>query len=288
MGRGVLCLPLLLLTAQAADDPRVKDALYRLAREASQFWQAAPGFAARETIRQRIIVAPKRRKTAPDAPPPQPKWKAQQIESWYGFGAFRRAPEALREFRRSYAIDDKPIEAEARARAGFAAELTSRDEEERDKLLEEFQKNIMPGAATDFGQVILLFTKGKLEQYAYEPATQARMGADRALVIPFKQSGGGQALRIVEGRRQIERKLEGALWVREGDYLPLRIAFNSERALDKKTRVRDEATVDYLVTAGALLPASLVYRRFENDVLVVEANYQYQDWQPLKPNAKQP
>jgi hypothetical protein len=46
--------------------------------------------------------------------------------------------------------------------------------------------------------------------------------------------------------------------------------------------IRDEASVDYAPTAtGAVLPASVVYRRYINNEMKVENVSQYSDWQPV-------
>ena len=107
------------------------------------------------------------------------------------------------------------------------------------------------------------------------------MGADAAMVIAFQQVGGSQALRILDGGKKLAEKLQGNILVRAGDYLPLRIAVISTRE-HKKNRIRDEASVDYAVSAGALLPASLTYRRYVNGDLLVESTYRYVGWEPRK------
>jgi hypothetical protein len=287
MGRSfhlLLAFSILHLPTPAQDDPKVKEALYRLSREASQFWQKAPGFIGQERINQRVAVFKRKRGTLEAAPlkeKSQPAFKTQQIVSWYAFGSLRGSPEAVREFRRIYEIDGKPIEREAAAKAALSFEITSKDDGAREKLLKQFEEEVLPGAATDFGQLLLLFSKSKLDKYSFQLAGESRVGADAALVIAFQQVGGNQALRILDGGKKLAEKLQGQILVRQGDYLPLRITLNSTRE-HKKNQIRDEASVDYEVSAGALLPASLIYRRFVNGDLVVESTYRYVLWEPLK------
>lgn len=261
----------------------MQQALYRLSREASQFWQRAPGFLGRETIHQRVFVNKPKRGHAEDTSPDlkgQPRFKTQQIVSWYGFGSLRGSPEAVREFRRIFEIDGKPIEREGAAKLSFIAEIASHRDEAKENLLKQFEKEVLPGAATDFGQVLLLFSKSKLDQYSFQPAGESRIGADVALVIAFQQVGGDQALRILDGGKKLAEKLQGQVLVRQGDYLPLRISLNSNRE-HKKNHIRDEASVDYALTGGTLLPASLTYRRYVNNDLLVESTYRYVAWEPL-------
>jgi len=283
MGRSFrlfLAVSILHLPTPAAEDPKVREAEYRLAREASKFWQAAPGFVARETIQQRVLVSHRKRTGALDPKHP-PEFKSQEIISWYAFSTFHGAPEALREFRRIFEIDGQPVEKEAMARTDFVSDITRGDDDARQRLLDQFEKKTLPGAAADFGQVLLLFTKSNLDKYSFEMAGQSRVGAESALVISFKQVGGSQSLRIVDGTRKVAQRLQGEVLVRQGDYLPLRVNLNSTRQ-QAKSQIRNEASVDYQVSQGALLPASLTYRRFVNDGLTVESTYRYSGWEPLK------
>ena len=274
-----LALAILHLPTPAQDDPKLQDALYRLSREATTFWQTAPGFIGRETIDQRILIVPRKHIGTVD-PKRKGEFKSQEIVAWYTFGSFRRAPEALREFRRIYEIDGKPVEEQQAARSALVSEIKSRGDGAREDLLKNFEDRALAGTATDFGQVLLLFTKKNLDKYEFEQSAPSRVGADSAMVIAFKQVGGNQALRIVDGRKKTAQRLQGEILVRQGDYLPLRITLNSTREL-KENEIRDEASVDYSVANGALLPASLTYRRFVNDGLTVESTCRYSSWEPL-------
>lgn len=283
MGRSfrlLLAVSILHLPTTAAEDQKVQEAEYRLAREAANFWHTAPGFVARETIHQRVLVVHRKRSGALDPKHP-PEFKSQEITSWYALSSFRGTPEAVREFRRIFEIDGHSVQTEAMARTDFVLDLTHGDDQSRQKLLNEFEKKTLAGAATDFGQVLLLFTKSNLDKYAFEMTGRSRVGADAALVISFNQVAGKQSLHIVDGSRKVAHKLHGEVLVRENDYLPLRVNLSAARQ-QSKLHVRDEASVDYLVSQGTLLPASLTYRRFVDDGLTVESTYRYSGWQPLK------
>lgn len=274
-----LALAILHLPTPAQDDPKLQEALFRLSREATAFWQSAPGFIGREAINQRVLIVHRKRSGATD-PKHKNEFKSQEVISWYAFGSLRRAPEALREFRRVFEIDGKPVEPELTAKSVFASEMKSRDDGARQDLLQQFENKTLASAATDFGQLLLLFTKKNLDKYSFERTTPTRVGADVALAIAFKQVGGDQALRIVDGSKKTTQRLQGDILVRQGDYLPLRISLSSSRTF-KKNDIRDDATIDYSVTQGTLLPASLTHRRFVNDELIAESTYRYSSWERL-------
>ena len=274
---GLLSLPAF------AQDALVSQALPQIAKQASKFWQTAPGYVAKETLKQRAAVQPKRkfRIGGGAVDPPKPELKDREIISFYAISSFRSAPEALHEFRQIVSVDGKPVAAEAGILEKFRATLTAADDRSKKALEADFEKTGLTIAATDFGQLILLFTKNNLEKYTFEPKSTGLIGADRAIVIAFRQNNGA-SFRIVEAGKQVNEPLSGELWVRDSDFMPLRMTLNVTRQ-DGHETIRDEARVDYELKAnGSLLPAAVVYRRFRNDELSVENVYEYSDWQPLK------
>ena len=253
-------------------DPRISGALHRLSKEAAGLWQVAPGFTGRESVHQKAL-ARKGRDIGPT-------FQTRDIESFYALGAFKGAPEALREFRHILLVDGKAMDDEKSARRAFEAQLLSGQDAVKETLRKDFEKTCLAGSATDFGQLILLFTNANLAKYSFEFGGESRLGADNAWQIAFTQLAGDQSLHVSEGHRKIVEKLQGEIWSRPGDFLPLRIVLNSRRQRDKN-EIRDEAMVDYMVVAPALLPASLVYRRYVNGALLLESVYRYSDWQPV-------
>ena len=251
-------------------DPRVADALYRISKEASGLWQTAPHFIGLETVTQKALT--RGRGKLP------PAFRTREIVSCYSLGAFKGSPEALREFRHIVSVDGKTLEDEKSGRAGLERELASSADSGKLALLKEFEKTCLAGSATDFGQLILLFTKPNLSKYSFEFAGDARIGVDNAWLIGFKQQTGNESLHISEGGSKRSEKLQGEISVRQGDYLPLRIILNATHARGKN-EIRDAAKLDYTVVGGALLPAALVYRRFVNGDLAMESIYRYSDWQ---------
>ncbi len=266
-----------------ADDSTLDQALREIARLASTFWHSAPDFMARETLNQKALTLPKRRFRvgASAVEPPKPEFTHREIVSYYALSSFHAAPEALHEFREIIAVDGRTVTDADRARDKFRETLNAADDKAKKALLAEFEKTSLAVTATDFGQLVLLFTKANLGKYSFESRGSALVGVDRAMVIDFRQSAGGEALRVAEPGKEVREPLAGQIWVRESDHAPLRITLNAGRR-KRSERIRDEARVDYEPKSdGTFLPVSVVYRRFVNDDLHVEAIYQYTEWQPV-------
>src|SRR6202020_1108580 len=89
---------------------------------------------------------------------------------------------------------------------------------------------------------------------------QDRIGADAVLIFDWKQSSSDAGELEFRGRQAVRRALQGRLWVRASDGLPLRIQAWAEYE-ESKHQIRDEASVDYIVsTHGFLTPAREVHR----------------------------
>jgi hypothetical protein len=266
-----------------AEDTLASETLPQIARQASRFWQSSSAYFCVETLHQKALVMPKRKlrigRTA--AEPVRPEFKDKEIVSYYALAGFSTTPEALHEFRQVFAVDGKPLMPEAKAIQRFRTILGSRDDRAKTELQGDFDQATLAVAATDFGQLILLFTKANLGKYSFERDAPVFIGADRAMVVKFRQSTGQEGLRIAEPGAHVKQPLSGKLWARESDYQPLRITLSSTRQLDSQ-EVRDEASVDYAPTPmGTVLPAAVIYRRYVDNVLKVENVSRYSDWQPL-------
>jgi hypothetical protein len=142
-------------------------------------------------------------------------------------------------------------------------------------MLRDFEKHGLIGAATDFGQLILLFTKRRLADYEFAVAGQDRIGADTATVLSFKQKTGQESLTIFAGNAALRSQLQGFVWVRNPDYLPLRIRLLSSRK-DGPLVINTVGAVDYAMSAhGCVLPASVVHRDTIGGKLITENIFQY-------------
>src|SRR5712692_435225 len=173
----------------AEGDPRLAQALPRVAKEASRFWQLAPAFMARESLKQKALVGPKKRIRIGKAAlqPLKPEFKDREILSYYALSSFKAAPEAFHEFRQIISVDGKSVADEKTAGMKFKAILASRDDRAKRALLQDFEKAGLTVAATDFGQLVLLFAKANLDKYEFRIGNSGMVGADRALVLAFQQ-----------------------------------------------------------------------------------------------------
>jgi len=260
-----------------AEDARLARVLSRLAEEAEAFRTNAPNALAQETLRQRARKGPSRfrpRIGAAATRPQEVKWQTREIVSEYTYAAFRDSPDTLHEFRQVVSVDGRRVTTSEKARQKLAEGMRSSDDRLKRWLLEHFEKHGLQGAAADFGQIILLFEKRRQDSYQFQAAGDGRIGADAAARYRFRQEE-GEGMTIFEGRRVIRKALEGEIWARHGDWLPLRVVLRVSRQRGEET-VADEATVDYVMTQhGFLAPASVVHRQTVASQLVVENLFQY-------------
>jgi hypothetical protein len=265
-----------------AEDARLGQVLAEVARAAATFWHTAPEYIARETLSQKALTLPKRRlRTGSGAlEPPKPEFGHREIGSFYVLSSFRTSPEALHEFREVVSVNGEAPPGDSnpdRLRNAVATQ----DDKTKKALAHEFDRSSLAVTATDFGQLILLFTKSNQGKYDFSLHGLALVGADRAMILDFSQRAGAEAFRVTEPGRDVREPLTGQIWVREAGFVPLRITLATSRH-DRSKTIRDEARVDYEPKGdGMVLPVSIVYRRFVNEELSVEGIYAYTDWRPL-------
>ncbi len=265
---------------QAAEDPKLAQALAEVGRAASAFWHAAPDYVARETLNQKALSVPKRRLRvgASALQSPNAEFRHREIVSFYAFSSFRSSPEALREFREVISLDGQTA-AGASSPERLRNVVAGYDDRAKRDLAHEFEKDSLSVTATDFGQLVLLFTKPSQAKYEFQWRASAMVGADRAMIVDFTQRAGGEALRVAEPGRDVREPLRGQIWIRESDFLPLRITLATSHQ-EKSQTLRDDARVDYEPKAnGLVLPVSVVYRRFVNGEVAAEDVYRYAEWE---------
>jgi len=278
MGR-IAALLALCFAAAAAQDP-LTHVLDRISEQAEIFRSAAPKVIAREMLVQRALRPRKHRfplriGAAPEKPPAL-SFQTREIVSEYGFATLKSSPGSLHEFRQVISVDGRPVTDEGKARESLAAGLVSDDDRLRKRMLERFERHGLVGAATDFGQIIMLFSRSRLDRYEFRlDSSSQRIGAERVRTVVFKEKPGGHSLLVLERRQAIYQPLEGQIWVRERDALPVRVWVRTQRD-DHGTVVRDEATVDYVESPHRLIvPASVVHRQFAGGELRVENVFRY-------------
>jgi len=275
MGSGLV---LLLACAGGQVDVRLEGILRRLAEEAEIFAQTATNLTSEETLQQRARKNPRRfrlRLGSRAVEPPKPEYQSREIVSEYGFAVLKEAPGVIHEFRQVVSVDGRRIKSREQARHSLARGLKSADDRVKKQMLEQFQRYGLTEAAADFGQLLLLFGQRRQADYHFRVTRAERLGAEPAVVVDFEQRGGSSSLMIFQGKTAVHQRLDGEIWAREGDWLPLRIKLRSSRQVSR-VWVRDEASVDYTMSQhGVLVPAAVVHRQWAGPELLVENLFRY-------------
>ena len=260
-------------------DERTQQLAERLAREAQAFEKIAPELVGRETLHQRVMVAPRLKLRVGDAAKhPIAAWKEHEVVSEYAFAVLGRE---IHELRQITSVDGKAVAGETQAQNALAKLITSHNDERKRHALEQLEKYGLQGAATDFGQILLLFTRGNLERYEITAAGPRLLGTVPTQVFHYQQLDGPHALTVFRGgsAAKTERlSIEGEIWAREADGLPLRITMSATDSSTDKT-LREEATVDYVMSEyGTLLPVETTHRELRSGVEVEENKFTYTEF----------
>ena len=271
-------LHLAVLCAGWQADGRLEGILQRLAEEAEIFAQAATNLTGEETLQQKARKSPRRfrpRLGSGAVEPPKPEYQSREIVSEYGFAVLKEAPGVIHEFRQVVSVDGRRIKSREEARQSLARGLSSADDRVKKRMLEQFQRYGLAEAAADFGQLLLLFGQRRQADYYFRVMRQERLGAESAVVVDFQQRGGGGSLLIFQGKTAVHARLDGEIWAREGDWLPLGIKLRSSRQVNRLW-IRDEASVDYTMSQhGVSVPAAVVHRQWAGQELLVENLFRY-------------
>jgi hypothetical protein len=284
-----LTLLILFGSVRIAAPQTIPEIMKRVAEEAVVFSHVAPEILSEETLTQRALQAPHRfhpRVGAAAAKPLPQEWKTREIVSEYSFGAFTDAPAALHEFRKVTSVDGKTVTSPTAARHSLALGLKSASDHDRKRMLEDFQKYGLTTAVVDFGPLLLLFTGRQDANYQFAPAGEERIGADRVKVIAYTQVSGPDRLLVFQGHRAIHQPIQGRIYARIPDGLPLRITIVEARR-EGKAVYRDEATVDYTLNArGFLAPAAVTHRGYAAGELMVEDDFRYTPFRKFAADAE--
>lgn len=264
-------------------NPQLEEILERVSEEAAVFADLAPRVIGRETLRQKTVKRPSRFRLrigqdALRAPPV--RYEYREIVSDYGFGTFREAPDSMHEFRTTVSVDGREIVRPAAARETLIMGVTGRDDRLLRRLLRQFEQLGLDSAATDFGQIVLLFSRRQVGDYQFTVLGERFVGAERAIELRYQQMTGlDAAATIFEGRKAVKMPLEGELWVRASDYLPLRVTVTVEIE-SEGLRTRHHGVIEYFPSKyGLVLPASVSYEKIIDGKRVVENLATYTDYQ---------
>ena len=275
------------VNAQTALDP----ILARVSEEAEAFLQNIPKTVTQETLEQRALLPPSRFKprvgsVAAEAMPL--RLRVREIVSEYTVAGLRGSDSRnLFEFRQVISVDDKKVQSAESARRALSLGTRSADDRIRKNMLEEFAKYGLVDVATDYGLILLAFSRRGLENMTFHPAGEGQIGVDPVTILDWTQktSTGGEL--EFHGRQAAHRALSGKLWVRQSDSLPLRVEAWAESVDAAKHLIRNEATVDYVRSShGFLTPASVIHRRMVDDQVVTENLYRYDPFKMFTSDAE--
>jgi len=264
----------LLVAMQVNLDP----ILARVSEEAEVFQQTAPKIIGVERLESSGRRAPSRFKILLGGNAVAPRYTVKVVVSEYGFGAFREAPEALRELRQVVSVDGRKVSTPEKARETLARNMSSEDDRQRKRLLQEFESYGTIGATTDLGQMLLLFRRRQLSGYEFSFGYRDQLQGEECLVLRYRQLDSPDTASVFTQREMIRIPLAGELWVRERDSLPVRITMNVQ--LQEEGRpVEHRAVIDYGRTRhGVLLPSTVRYSKETEGRLVVENTHTYSDY----------
>jgi hypothetical protein len=273
-GLMLLCFALVM----RADDSTQK-LVKRLGDEAAAFQKVAPQLVGRETLHQRALAAPRFKVRVGDAAKQAQAadWKEHEIVSEYAFALLGRQ---IHELRQVTSVDGKRVAGETQAQNALAKLITGNDDQRKRRALEQLEKYGLRGGATDFGQILLLFSRGNIERYEITAAGPRLMGTVATQVFRYQQLDGPQALTIFRAAATQRLSVQGEIWVREADGLPVRITMTAtDSSGDKDKPLREEATVDYAMSAfGTLLPVETTHRELRGGEEVAENKFSYRDF----------
>ena len=279
-GLMLLCFAL----ALRADDSTQK-LIKRLGDEAAAFQKMAPQLVGRETLHQRALTPPRFKMRVGDAAkqPQAADWKEHEIVSQYAFVLLGRE---IHELRQVTLVDGKRVAGETKAQDALAKLVTGNDDQRKRRALEQFEKYGLRGGATDFGQILLLFSRGNVERYEFTAVGPRLLGAVATQVFHYQQLDGTQALTVFHGNSGApgattqRLSVQGEIWVRETDGVPLRITMTAaDSGTGKDKTLREEATVDYAMSEfGTLLPVETTQRELRAGEEVAENKFSYGDF----------
>jgi hypothetical protein len=273
------CLVLVFAASLQADDLTQKMTA-RVSEEAEALMKIAPDVVGKETLHQSAVKPPSRFHPRTGTAPAV-QWVDHDIVSEYGFARFATESGAIHELRRVTTVDGRKIAESKKAQEELAGALTATDDNSKKELLKQFEKCGLTGAVSDFGQLLLLFTRRSIERYEFAYMGAKMIGYDKALVFSYKQIDGAEALTVFDEKKhdQAQRmRLEGEIRVRADDLVPIQITLSTHTG-DVPKSLREEAAVTYKMSDfGALLPASTEQQELRNGKVVAQNRFSYTDF----------
>jgi hypothetical protein len=257
-----------------AQEPGI-DILARVAREADQFAQKIPSAVTEETLDQRTLRAISLQAARADKQTPE-LHLARTVVSEYTVAPLKDSEaKELVEFRQVVSVDGRAVQSAEKARHALSLGTISAGEDARKRMLEDFAKHGLVDVATDYALILMAFTSVGQRSLKILPSGEERVGGDDAVVYAWTQSTPGGGELSFHGNQSARLPLSGKLWARKSDGLPLRISVWAARTENKRS-IRDEATVDYVMSPqGFVAPVSVLHQHIVDGQLKTENMYQY-------------
>lgn len=275
------------VTAVPAQQP--DEILRRVSEEAEVFAANARDILATETLTHKEAKPPSRfrpRAGAGVLEKPKIAYETREAVSEYGYGAFAESPGVLHEFRKVVSVNGRAVVSAEKARRTLSFGLKSRDDHLKKQLLKDFEKQGITRGATDFGQLLLLFTRRRLGAYRFAVKGEAMIGGDAVVIVGYEETA-GQSLTVFEGNRTSRAPLRGEIHARKPDFLPLRVTMSVERRQHDGLPVRTEATVDYAPsTHGIVTPVAVTHREWAKGELITENLFRYSPFKKFGADAE--
>ena len=264
-------------TAAAAAEPAGQWQA-RVAEHAAHFAARVPGLVTVETLTQRAYNIPPHSRVAIGgaAKTLYAQYLARDLVSEYTIGPLSNG--VLVERREWLSLDGKPLQAEQAARRALLRAPAGDVLAARRATLERLNRLGLVDVATEFALLLLLFTPDSHAGLEWTAAGTALVGTEDAIVFQWRQTAGG-ALDFQKGKTKV-RPLQGSIWIREADGLPLRVTTFFEH--EDRQPVRDEASIEFelLPALGCPTPVSVVHRHYVAGQLLTENLYLYDKFRP--------
>jgi len=275
---------------QEPDEPLTADTLVEAtARAAAIFARSAPGIVARERLEQRgrrgfvqVLEQQAKKQDGNVTVKLPPQFRTHVVISDYALAQIGKT-HAIHEIRSILTIDGRTISPADEARHALAIGVQSEDDELKHRLLENFERNRLEGAVTDFGQLILLFTAAARPHYTFTMGHERRLNGVPMIALEYAQISGATGLTVFHEHTMNVRSTHGEIWLRTEDLLPMRIIMDAQTPVTGTLQVRDNAVVDYAPTAFGLAPAHIHHMQYLGPDLLVENDLQYSGYQRLTP-----
>jgi hypothetical protein len=274
--RGLLILSFFTPLLAQSSHPQI---LPRVAQEADVLEQSASRIVSEETLEQRSLMPPSRFRPRSGSVAERtigPRFRVRQVVSEFSFGAIHSSPNLI-EFRQVLSIDGQPQQSTDSAVRALTESIQRGDDRTRKRMLEQFARTGLVDFATDYALILLAFTTRGQKQIELAPDDPCYIGADSAISFTWKQKSPDGGVTEFHGGKSTHRALQGNIWLKASDGLPLRISAWTEYTDQADHLIRDEATVDYTMSEhGFVTPVSVIHHHVVNGATVTENLYRYQ------------